>query len=164
LGISHSVSDDRTLFPDAPPNPTPYHLLPSMAQQPAAQVARTHLNDIKFPLPPLFEGKHEQVKRWQTSDVRSFLDAHNRANLPDEFQVLFALSQVLDEGAVGVWKENWLTAHTGGANSGYGNLAQFFMEFAAAFVATTSIQEAMRKIKALKMGRNRTMAKGSNPT
>jgi len=137
-----------------PPNPTPYHLLPSMAQQgqqQPAQVAHSRLNDIKFPLPLLFEGKREQVKRWQTS-VRSFLDAHDRANLPDEFQVLFALSRVSDEGAVGVWKENWLNAHTGGANPGYGNLAQFFLEFAAAFTATTSTQEAMRKIKALKMG------------
>jgi len=84
--------------------------------------------------------------------VRSFLDAHDRANLPDEFQVLFALSRVSDEGAVGVWKENWLNAHTGGTNPGYSNLAQFFLEFAAAFTATTSTQEAMRKIKALKMG------------
>jgi len=84
--------------------------------------------------------------------VRSFLDAHDRTNLPDEFQVLFALSRVSDEGAVGVWKENWLNTHTGGANPGYGNLAQFFLEFAAAFTATTSTQEAMRKIKALKMG------------
>jgi len=116
-----------------------------------AQVTRSRLNDIKFPLPPLFEGKREQVKRWQTS-VRSFLDAHDRANLPDEFQVLFALSRVSDEGAVGVWKENWLNAHTGGANPGYGTLAQFFLEFAGAFTATTSTQEAMRKIKALKMG------------
>jgi len=30
------------------------------------------------------------------------LDAHNRTNLPDEFQVLFALSRVSDEGPVGV--------------------------------------------------------------
>jgi len=44
-------------------------------------------------------------------------------------------------------------AHHRGTNSvGYGTLAQFFLELAATFMATTSTQEAMRKIKVLKMG------------
>ena len=48
--------------------------------------------------------------------MRSFLDAHDRANLPDEFQVLFALSRVSDEGPVrlsAVWSWTSRTEPTG---------------------------------------------------
>ena len=64
--------------------------------------------------------------------------------------MLFALSRVADEGPAGVWKENWINSH----QQNYGNLVQFFADITAAFVATTSVQEAMRKLKNLKMGGN----------
>ena len=41
--------------------------------------------------------------------INLFLGAHDQANLPQDFQVLFALFRVSDEGNAGVWKENWLS-------------------------------------------------------
>ena len=80
-----------------------------------------------------------------------YLEAHDVANLSNDFQVLFALSCVVDEGPAGIWKENWITSHQ---QQGYGNLMQFFADITAAFITTTSIQEAMCKLKNLKMGGN----------
>ncbi len=107
------------------------------------------MHDIKFPVPFLFTGKRDSLPRWKTS-IRLYLEAHDVANLTDNFQVLFALSRVMDEGPAGVWKENWINSH----QQNYGNLIQFFADITAAFVATTSVQEAMRKLKNLKMGGN----------
>src|SRR6266571_2170349 len=78
-----------------------------------------------------------------------YLEAHDIANISNNFQVLFALSRVADEGPTGTWKENWIMSHQ---QQGYGNLTQFFADITATFVATTSVQEAMHKLKNLKMG------------
>src|SRR6266571_1637892 len=80
-----------------------------------------------------------------------YLEAHDVANLSNDFQVLFALFHIADEGPAGTWKENWITSHQ---QQGYGNLMQFFADITAAFITTTSVQEAMRKLKNLKMRGN----------
>src|SRR5438445_7771032 len=80
-----------------------------------------------------------------------YLEAHDVANFSNDFQVLFALSCIVDEGPAGTWKENWISPHQ---QEGYGNLIQFFTNITAAFVATTSVQEAMHKLKNLRMGGN----------
>ena len=109
---------------------------------------RPHLHNIKFPIPPLFTGKREQFKRWKTS-ITLYLGAHDIANLPNDFQVLFTLSCISDDGNAGVWKENWLALVNAAQNraqnpqNGYGTLQQLFMDITAAFTTTTLVQEAL---------------------
>jgi len=87
-----------------------------------------------------------------------YLGAHDIANLTQYFQVLFALSRISDEGNAGVWKENWISTvdtvqnRRNNPQQGYGTLANLFAELTAAFTTTTSVQEAMHKVKSLKMG------------
>ena len=87
-----------------------------------------------------------------------YLGAHDITTLPNDFQVLFALSRISDNGNAGVWKENWLASVNAAQNcaqnlqNGYGTLQQLFTDIMAAFTTTTSVQEALRKLKSLKMG------------
>ena len=120
-------------------------------------VPHPRLHDIKFPIPPLFTGKREQLKQWKTA-IMLYLGAHDIATLPNDFQVLFALSRISDDGNTGVWKENWLASVNVAQNraqnpqAGYGTLQQLFTDITAAFTMTTSVQEALRKLKSFKMG------------
>ena len=78
-----------------------------------------------------------------------YLGAHDIATLPNDFQVLFALSRISDDGNAGVWKENWLASVNAAQNraqnpqNGSGTLQQLFMDITAAFTTTTSVQEAL---------------------
>ena len=86
-----------------------------------------------------------------------YLGAHDIATLPNDFQVLFTLSRISDDRNAGVWKENWLAsvnvAQNRAQNSqqGYGTLQELFTDIMAAFMTTTSVQEALQKLKSLKM-------------
>ena len=138
-----------------PPPPPPQG--PQQGPAPVMAAPRPHLHDIKFPILPLFTGKREQLKRWKTT-ITLYLGAHDIATLPNDFQVLFALSHISDDSNAGVWKENWLASVNAAQNraqnpqNGYGTLQQLFMDIMAAFTTTTLVQEALRKLKSLKMG------------
>ena len=78
-----------------------------------------------------------------------YLGAHDIATLPNDFQVLFALSRISDDRNAGVWKENWLASVSIAQNrvqnpqQGYGTLQGLFMDITVAFTMTTSVQEAL---------------------
>ena len=88
--------------PPSPPPPGPQRGPPQIMAAPYP-----HLHDIKFPIPPLFTGRWEQLKQWKTA-IMLYLGVHNIMTLPNDFQVLFALSHISNDGNAGVWKENWL--------------------------------------------------------
>ena len=131
--------------PQLPPPPPPQ----GPQQEPPQVMAapRPCLHDIKFPIPPLFTGKREQLKRWKTA-IMLYLEAHDIATLLDNFQVLFTLSCISDDGNAGVWKENWLDSvnvvqnQVQNLQQEYGTLQGLFTDITAAFTMTTLVQES----------------------
>jgi len=123
--------------------PPPINTHPVMGQQ--------EQKELNIAAPVLFTGKKEQFNRWVQA-VQLFLEANDHIYRNDKLQIFYALSRILDGGETGVWKENWQTAKIAGGN--FGTFAAFIQEFREALSSVTSADNAMRKLKSLRMESN----------
>src|SRR6266508_2178491 len=84
--------------------------------------------------------------------VKLYLKANNHVYISDKLQIFYILSRISGDRETGIWKENWQTVKM--VVNAYGTFNAFCDKFKAAFTSVTSTDDAMRKLKGLKMGSN----------